>query len=114
MPLGGALLRNRNSSTKFRYCALIRILEARLRPAQIPLRGTFCQKQMRFAFACVPLAKVAPLDSEIAADLLVVEYVRLLGRLAHLFDGDRVEIGEKGFARPSYGRIDHPLEQHRV
>ena len=26
----------------------------------------------------------------------------------------RGEIGEKGFARPSYGRIDHPLEQHRV
>ena len=40
--------------------------------------------------------------------------MRLLGRLAHLFDRDRIEIGEKGFARPAHGRIDHPLEQHRV
>src|SRR6202042_985428 len=53
-------------------------------------------------------------DSEIAADLLVVEHMRLLGRLAHLFDRDRIEIGEKGFARPAYRRIDHALEQHRV
>jgi len=37
-------------------------------------------------------------DSEIAADLLVVENVRLLGRLAHLFDRDRIQIGEEGFS----------------
>ena len=50
-------------------------------------------------------------DHEIAADLLVVEYMGLFGRLTQLFDRDRIEIGEKGFARPAYGRIDHPLEQ---
>jgi hypothetical protein len=33
--------------------------------------------------------KVAPLDSEIAADFLVVEHMRLLGGVAHLFDRDR-------------------------
>jgi hypothetical protein len=53
-------------------------------------------------------------DSEIAADFLVVEHVRLFGGVAHLFDRDRVEIGEKGFARSAYSRIDHPLKQHRV
>jgi hypothetical protein len=37
--------------------------------------------------------------------------MRLLGRLAHLFDRDRVEIGEKRFAGPAHGRIDDPLEQ---
>src|ERR1700727_158229 len=44
--------------------------------------------------------QIAESDGEIAADLLVVEHMRLLGRLAHLFDRDRVEIGEKGFAPP--------------
>ena len=38
----------------------------------------------------------------------------VLGRLVHLFDRDRIEIGEKGFARRAYFWIDHPLEQHRV
>jgi hypothetical protein len=54
------------------------------------------------------------LDGEIAADLLVVEHMRLLGRVAHLFDRDRVEVGEKGFARPAYGRVDYALKQHRI
>ena len=53
-------------------------------------------------------------DAEVAADLLVVQHMRLLGGLAHLFDRDRIEIGEKGFTRPAYGRIDHPLKEHRV
>jgi hypothetical protein len=57
-------------------------------------------------------SKFAPLDSEIAADLLVVEHMRLLGRLAHLFDRDRIEIAKKGFARPAHGRINGPLDQH--
>jgi hypothetical protein len=39
--------------------------------------------------------------------------MRLLGRLTHLFDRDRIEIGEKGFARLAHGRIDHPLELRR-
>ena len=47
-------------------------------------------------------------------DHLLVEHMGFLGRLAHLFDGDRIEIGEKGFARLAHGRIDHPLEQDRV
>jgi hypothetical protein len=59
-------------------------------------------------------SRVAPLDSEIAADSLVVEHMRLLGGVSHLFDRDRVEVGEKGLARPAYGRINHPLEQNRV
>ena len=59
-------------------------------------------------------AQIAASDGEVAADFLVVEHVRLLGGVAHLFDRDRVEIGEKGFARPAYGRINHPLKQHRV
>jgi Rrf2 family protein len=42
------------------------------------------------------------------------EHVRLIGGVAHLFNRDRVEVGEKGFARPAYGRINHPLKQHRV
>jgi hypothetical protein len=54
------------------------------------------------------MRKLAVSDSEIAADLLVVEHVGLLSGLAHLFDRDRVEIGEKRLARPTYGRIDHP------
>jgi hypothetical protein len=58
--------------------------------------------------------KIAVSDGEIATDLLVVEHMRLLGGVAHLFDRDRVEVGEKGFARPAYGRINHPLKQHRV
>ena len=58
--------------------------------------------------------QIAVSDGEIAADLLVVEHVRLLGGVAHLFDRDRIEVGEKGFARPAYGRINHPLKQHRV
>ena len=53
-------------------------------------------------------------DGEIAADLLRVEHMRLLSRLAHLFDRDRIEIGEKGFARPAHGRIDYALKEHRV
>jgi hypothetical protein len=53
-------------------------------------------------------------DGEIAAGFLVVEHMRLLGGVAHLFDRDRIEVGEKGFARPAYGRVDHPLKQHRV
>src|SRR5580698_9405468 len=53
-------------------------------------------------------------DSEIAADLLVVEHMRLLGRLAHLFDRDRIKVNKKGFSRPAYRRLNHPLEQHRV
>ena len=60
------------------------------------------------------MRKLAVSDSEIAADLLVVEHVGLLSGLAHLFDRDRVEIGEKRLARPTYGRIDHPLKEHRV
>jgi hypothetical protein len=48
----------------------------------------------------VSRSRIRPLDSEIAADLLVVEHMRFLGRLAHLLDGDRV--GEEGFGRPSY------------
>jgi hypothetical protein len=28
--------------------------------------------------------------------------MRLLGRFAHLFDRDRIKIGEKGFAGPAY------------
>ena len=51
------------------------------------------------------------LDSEIAGSLLVVEHMGFLGRLAHLFDGDRIEIAEKGFARLPHGRIDHPLSR---
>src|ERR1700684_2992226 len=47
-------------------------------------------------------------------DLLVVEHMRLLGRLAHLFDCDRIEIAEKGFARPGHGGLDDPLKEHRV
>ena len=58
--------------------------------------------------------QIAVSDGEIAADFLVVEHVRLLGGVAHLFDRDRIEVGEKGFARPAYGRINHPLKQHRV
>jgi hypothetical protein len=58
--------------------------------------------------------QIPALDSEIAADFLVIEHMRLLGRLAHLFDRDRIEIGEKGFPRLAYGRIDHPLKEHRV
>jgi hypothetical protein len=42
---------------------------------------------------------------EIAADLLVLEHMQFLGRLAQLFDRDRVEIGEKGFAGPAYGVV---------
>jgi len=33
---------------------------------------------------------------------------RLLGRLAHLFDRDRIEIGEERFTGPAHCRIDHP------
>jgi hypothetical protein len=40
--------------------------------------------------------------------------MRLLGGVAHLFDRDRIEIAEKGFARPAQGRINSPLDQHRV
>jgi hypothetical protein len=56
----------------------------------------------------------AALDGEIAADFLFVKHMRVLGRLAHLFDRDRVEVGEKGFARLTHGRINHSLKQHRV
>ena len=59
-------------------------------------------------------AQIAVSDGEIAADLLVIQHMRLLGRFAQLFNRDRIEIGEKGFARPAYGRINHPLKQHRV
>jgi hypothetical protein len=59
-----------------------------------------------------PSSQIPGSDSKIAADLLVVEHMRLLGRLAHLFDRDRIEIGEKSFARLAHGRIDHPFEQH--
>jgi hypothetical protein len=38
----------------------------------------------------------------------------LFGRLAHLFDRDRIEIGKEGLAGPAYGRIDDPLKQDRV
>jgi hypothetical protein len=47
-----------------------------------------------------------PSDGEIPAYLLVVEHVRLFGCLTHLFDGDRIEIGEKGFARLTHGWLD--------
>jgi hypothetical protein len=40
--------------------------------------------------------------------------MRLLSCLAHLFDRDRIEIGEKGFARPAHGRIDYALKEYRV
>jgi hypothetical protein len=60
------------------------------------------------------LASASTSDGEITADLLVVEHMRLLGGVAHLFDRDRVEIGEKGFAGPAHGRIDDPLEEHRI
>jgi hypothetical protein len=52
--------------------------------------------------------------SSLAGEMLVVEHERLFGGVAHLFDRDRVEVGEKGLARPAYGRIDHTLEQDRV
>ena len=47
--------------------------------------------------------QIAASDDEIAADLLVVEHMRLLGRLAHLFSGHRIQVGEKGFARFAHG-----------
>ena len=53
-------------------------------------------------------------DSKIAGGLFVVEHMRPLGRLAHLFDRDRIQIGEKGFARLAHRGINHALEQHRV
>jgi hypothetical protein len=53
-------------------------------------------------------------NSEIGGRVLVVEYVGFLGRLAHLFDSDRIKIAEKGFARLAHGWIDHPLKQDRV
>ena len=59
-----------------------------------------------------PSPQIAVSDSEIAGDLLVVEHMRLVGRFAHLLDGDRIEVGEKGFARPAHSRVDHPLEQN--
>ena len=37
-----------------------------------------------------PSSRIPGSDSKLAADLLVVEHMRLLGRLAHLFDGDRI------------------------
>ena len=37
-----------------------------------------------------PSSQIPGSDSKLAADLLVVEHMRLLGRLAHLFDGDRI------------------------
>jgi hypothetical protein len=101
------LLRNSNSSTEFRYCAPIRILKRVFSPrVDPPARG--------FLLSGPPFSptKVAPLDSEIAADFLVVEHV--LGGVAHLFDRNRIEVGEKGFASPAYSRVDHPLKQHRV
>ena len=82
-------------------------------PRESPRAGFFCQKQMRSP-SHPSLSKVAPLDSESAGDLLVVEHMRLLGRFAHLFDRDRIEIGEEGFAGSAHGRIDDPLKQHRV
>ena len=69
---------------------------------------------IQMARAAGPRPQIPGSDSELAADLLVVEHMRFLGRLAHLFDGDRIEIGEKGFARLAHGRIDHALEQDRV
>ena len=104
-----ALLRNSNSSTEFRYCAPIRILKRVFSPRVDPSARGFLLSGPPFSST-----KVAPLDSEIAADPLVVEHMRLLGGVAHLFDRDRVEVGEKGFGRPAYGRINHPLKQHRV
>jgi hypothetical protein len=62
----------------------------------------------------VQTPQIAASDSEIAADLLVVERMRFPGRLAHLLDRDRIEIGEEGFARAAHGWIDHPLEQRRI
>jgi hypothetical protein len=53
-------------------------------------------------------------DGEITADFLIVAHMRLLGGLAHLFDRDRIEIGEKGFARLAHGRIDNALKERRV
>src|ERR1700722_5458626 len=78
----------------------IRFPGGRVSPAPPPSRGVFLSGP--------PLSstKVASLDSEIAADLLVVKHMRLLSGLAHLLDCDRIEIAEKGFARPAHGRIN--------
>jgi hypothetical protein len=103
------LLRNSNSSTEFRDCAPIRILKRVFSPrVDLPARG--------FLLSGPPFSstKVAPLDNEIAADFLVVEHMRLFGGVAHLFDRDRIKVGEKGFARPAHGGLDDPLKQHRM
>ena len=53
-------------------------------------------------------------DGKIADSLFVVEHMRPLGRLAHLFDRDGIQIGEKGFSRLAHGGINDALEQQRV
>jgi len=58
--------------------------------------------------------QIAVSDGEIATNLLIVEHMQLLGRLAHLFDRDQIEIGKKTFASPAHSRIDDPLKQDRV
>jgi hypothetical protein len=57
--------------------------------------------------------QIAVSDGEITADFLVVEHMRPLGGVAHLFDRNRIEVGEKGFASPAYSRVDHPLKLRR-
>ena len=50
-------------------------------------------------------------DGEIATNLLIVEHTQLLGGLAHLCDCNRVEIGEKSFARAAgTAGFDDPLQ----
>jgi hypothetical protein len=107
-PLGDAFfLGPAIAPPSFDICAPIRILKCVFSPRVDPPARGFLLSRPSFSST-----KVALLDGEIAADLLVVEHMRLLGRLAHLFDRDRVEIAEKGFARPAHGRINSPLDQH--
>jgi hypothetical protein len=54
-----------------------------------PSRRLNRQRRCRFS----PPVRGGASDGNLAADFLVVEDMRLLGRLAHLFDGDLVEIG---------------------
>jgi hypothetical protein len=64
------------------------------------------------------LTQIAVSDGEVALleveqlHLPIIEHMRLLGRLAHLFNRDRIEIAEKGFAGPAHGGLDDPLQQH--
>jgi hypothetical protein len=108
-PLGGAPLKKPQSLHRTSMFRAYSNPKARISPrVDPPARG--------FLLSAPPFSstKVAPLDSEIAADFLVVEHMRLLGGVAHLFDRDRIEVGEEAFASPAYGRVNHPLKQHRV